>query len=177
MDIVLSSGVVVSLVAGIFSLVTVTMNARRVSRLEKDREQFRIHEMSLEMFRSAYSRFLEIKGPFDILRPIQEGGVGSDLFQDLYKKSENAARSYVELMNSVKPYMDDDLYMEWVALLVAHDEAIKTNREEIAKRGSVDSEAIVSALLNMESGCEELLERQIKRLCNRSSRGDDGGTQ
>lgn len=166
-DFLLSGGVIAALVAGIFSTIVAMINARRVSKMEQERKRFKLNESRLTLFQEAYRQYWQIERPFTIFREVFRGDpVEQSTLQAQANRSEESCKAYFELMQSLKPYCDEDLFSKWLIKVKAHDAAVELGREKIRAYGSASSKDIIASNVDMEEACEEVLVEQIRRLIN-----------
>ncbi len=167
-DFLLSGGVIAALIAGVFSIVGTIINTIRISKMEHERERFKLDESKLALFQEAYRRYWQIESPLAMLSEMSSRNMADGaVFQNRVNDCEKSCKAYFELVQSLKPYCDEDLYSEWLLKVEAHDAAVARGRTEIREHGSTPPEEIVAANLDLEEACEKVISEQIKRLINR----------
>lgn len=165
MSFLLSSGVVVAIITGIFSVVVSLISSSRVSNLERQREAVNIKLSRLTRFQDAYTEICSIESPQSILSAApHDRPVSSEETSELLQRCVQSCKKYDEVMKRLKPYFDETLYSEWMGHVSEHNSCMDSTREVIRTRGSASPDAITDSVIHLQRSCEDILSRQIRLL-------------
>ena len=169
MDVWLSGAVVAALIAGVFAVINSLINSRRLTKLERQRAQFKLEGERLAWVRSAYERFCDVKSLGNMVNN-SDFRKGDD-WSAFRVEFENAVKEYINLIKTVKPGLDDDLYRKWLVVVEEHDKAVDTYNRALKEQEDnaralliLDVGYLVRAICNMEETCDKVLTEQIRRL-------------